>query len=66
VAVVMEINQTALHEPLVKIIADQSGMLYSRPKLYDLNSETDGTTIKRIITKSEAGFDPAYYFKLSE
>ncbi|MDL2226936.1 HD-GYP domain-containing protein, partial [Deltaproteobacteria bacterium OttesenSCG-928-M10] len=64
VAVVMEINQAALHEPLVKVIADPTGMLYARPKLVNLNSEKEarGLKIKRVIPKDEAGLDPAYYF----
>lgn len=64
VAVVMEINQSALNAPLVKIVADESGMIYSRPKLVDLASEAEskGAKIQKVVPKDEAGFDPAYYF----
>ncbi len=64
VAVVMEVNQAALHAPLVKLVADPNGMIYSRPKLMDLSkeSEAQGQKIKKVVPKDEAGFDPAYYF----
>lgn len=64
VAVVMDINQTALHAPLVKVIADPTGMIYSRPKLMNLASEREaqGVKIKKVLSRDEAGFDPAYYF----
>ncbi|MDR1922706.1 MAG: HD-GYP domain-containing protein [Candidatus Adiutrix sp.] len=64
IAVVMEINQAALHAPRVKTIADPNGMIYSRPKLLNLSDakEAAGIVIKKVIPKDEAGFDPAYYF----
>lgn len=64
VAVVMDINQAALHTPLIKVIADPTGMIYSRPKLVNLASENEaqGLKIKKVISRDEAGFDPAYYF----
>ncbi|MDR2947284.1 MAG: HD-GYP domain-containing protein [Candidatus Adiutrix sp.] len=64
VAVVMDINQAALHAPLVKIIADPAGMISSRPKLVNLadQAEAGDIKIKRVIPRDEAGFDPAYYF----
>ncbi|UQZ88564.1 hypothetical protein C4J81_04820 [Deltaproteobacteria bacterium Smac51] len=64
VAVVMDINQSALHAPLVKVIAAPDGMIYSRPKLVNLESENEAgdLKIKRVIPKGEAGFDPAFYF----
>lgn len=64
VAVVMDINQAALHAPLVKIIADPAGMIYSRPKLLNLDSQSEaqGLKIKKVIPRDEAGFDPAFYF----
>ena len=64
VAVVIDIDQNALHEPLVKVIADPTGMLYARPKLINLSNEAEakGLKIKKTITKDEAGLDPAYYF----
>lgn len=60
-AVVMDVNQQALHAPLLKVIADPAGMIYSRPKLVDL-SEAKDLKIKRVVPRSEAGFDPAFYF----
>jgi len=64
VAVVMDVNQTALHAPLVKLVADPNGMIYSRAKLMDLSREGQelGLKIKKVVPKDEAGFDPAYYF----
>jgi putative nucleotidyltransferase with HDIG domain len=63
-AVVMDINQNALHAPLVKLIADPTGMLYSRPKLMDLNnaSEARGLKIKKVLSRDETGIDTSYYF----
>ncbi len=63
VAVVMDINPGALHAPLVKIIADASGMLYVRPTLMNLSKpEANGLKVKRVVPRAEAGFDPGYYF----
>ncbi|MDL2260583.1 HD-GYP domain-containing protein [Deltaproteobacteria bacterium OttesenSCG-928-K17] len=63
VAVVMEINQEALQSPLLKIVSDSAGMIYSRAKLVDLSREAeDGLKIKKVMSRDEAGFDPAYYF----
>jgi len=64
VAVVMDINQAALHAPLVKVIADPTGMIYARPKLMNLANEMEaqGAKIKKVLSRDEAGFDPAYYF----
>ena len=64
IAVVMEGNQEALNAPLLKIVADQKGLIYSRAKVFDLNKQGMGEqiTIKRVIPKSEAGFEPGYYF----
>lgn len=58
VAVVMDINQAALHAPLVKIIADPAGMIYSRPKLLNLDSQSEaqGLKIKKVVPSDEAGF----------
>ncbi len=64
ISVVMDINQSALHAPLVKIIADPAGMIYSRPRLLNLASEAEAKDlkIKRVVPRDEAGFDPAFYF----
>lgn len=64
VAVVMDINQAALHAPLIKLIADPTGMLYSRPKLINLETEGHGLgyKIKKVLSRDEAGIDPSYYF----
>ena len=64
VAVVMDINQAALHAPLIKVIADPTGMIYSRPKLVNLagEGESQDLKIKKVLSRDEAGFDPAYYF----
>lgn len=39
-------------------------MIYSRPKLLNLDSQTEaqGLKIKNVIPRDEAGFDPAFYF----
>ena len=64
IAVVMDVNQSALNSPLVKVIADGGGMIYSRPKLIDLANEAEAKElqIQKVVPKDEAGFDPAYYF----
>jgi putative nucleotidyltransferase with HDIG domain len=64
IAVVMDVNQAALNAPLVKLVADPAGQIYSRPKLVDLASasEAGGLKIKKVLSRDEAGFDPAYYF----
>ncbi len=64
VALVMEVNQAFLNTPLVKVIADSTGMIYARTKLIDLANEREaqGLKIKRVMSRDEAGFDPSYYF----
>ena len=64
VAVVMEINPASLHAPLVKVIADPAGVLYSRPQLLNLANEAEAKNlmIKKVVPRNEAGFDPAFYF----
>jgi HD-GYP domain-containing protein (c-di-GMP phosphodiesterase class II) len=68
VAVVMDINPGALHAPLVKIIADATGMLYVRPTLLNLSkpAEAMGLKVKRVVPRAEAGFDPGCYFNSPE
>ena len=53
-----------MNAPLVKIIADPAGQIYSRPKLVDLAAGGDDQSvkIKKVLSRDEAGFDPAYYF----
>lgn len=65
IAVVMDINQTALSSPQVKIVADKQGMLYSRGRLFDLADPKHSGEVKinSVISKNQAGFDPAFYFK---
>lgn len=64
VAVVMDVNQTALQAPLIKLIADPTGMIYSRPKSLNLANpaEAGELKIKKVVPRDEAGFDPAFYF----
>jgi putative nucleotidyltransferase with HDIG domain len=64
VAVVMEVNTASLHAPLVKVIADAAGMIYSRPQLLNLANELEAKDlkIKKVVPGGEAGFDPAFYF----
>jgi len=64
VAVVMDVNQAALHAPLIKVIADPAGMIYSRPKILNLSNpaEAGDLKIKKVVPRDEAGFDPAFYF----
>ncbi|MDR1578535.1 MAG: HD-GYP domain-containing protein [Deltaproteobacteria bacterium] len=65
VAVVMEVNHDALLCPLIKIVAEPNGQLYSRPKLMDLSkTENRSYTIQAVITPKKAGFDPSYYFSV--
>ncbi|MDR0549616.1 MAG: HD-GYP domain-containing protein [Deltaproteobacteria bacterium] len=64
-AVVMEINHSSLLSPLIKVVADPNGQLYSRPKLLDLsNPDNKDTAIKAVITPKQAGFEPSYYFNI--
>jgi putative nucleotidyltransferase with HDIG domain len=64
-AVVMEVNHGSLLSPLIKIVADPNGQLYSRPKLVDLASqESKDIAIQAVITPKKAGFDPSYYFNI--
>lgn len=65
-AVVMDVNPNALHAPLIKVIADPTGMLYSRPKLVNLADEKEakGLVIKKVVPRDEAGIDPSYYFNI--
>ena len=64
VAVVMEVDSAALNAPLVKIIADSSGLICARPLLVNLANEAEAKDlkIKRVVPRDEAGFDPAFYF----
>jgi HD-GYP domain-containing protein (c-di-GMP phosphodiesterase class II) len=63
-AVVMEVDPASLQAPLVKIIADPSGIIYSRPLLLNLASEAEakGLKIDRVVPSDEAGFNPSFYF----
>jgi hypothetical protein len=64
-AVVMEVNHASLLSPIIKIVADPNGQLYSRPKLVDLSSEENKEiSIQAVITAKKAGFDPSYYFNI--
>jgi putative nucleotidyltransferase with HDIG domain len=64
VAVVMEVNAAILHAPLVKVVADPAGVIYSHPRLLNLavEAEAKDIIIKKVLSREEAGFDPAYYF----
>lgn len=65
VAVVMEVNHSALLSPLIKLVADPKGQIYPRPKLIDLSSPSNSSTsIKDVIPPKKAGLDPSYYFNL--
>ncbi|MDR2460772.1 MAG: HD-GYP domain-containing protein [Deltaproteobacteria bacterium] len=68
VAVVIEVDHSALLTPLIKIVADPQGQISSRPKLINLRLEAEktGLSIQKVIPPSEAGFDPAYYFNLKD
>ncbi|MDR2354489.1 MAG: HD-GYP domain-containing protein [Deltaproteobacteria bacterium] len=68
VAVVIEVNHDSLLAPLIKVVADPQGRLFSRPRLLDLasDSEKSGWSIQKVIPPSEAGFDPSYYFNLKD
>jgi putative nucleotidyltransferase with HDIG domain len=67
-AVIMEVSNRSLLTPLVKVVADPHGQIYSRTKLVDLSkpAESQGWTISKVVPPSEAGFDPAYYFNFKE
>ncbi len=63
--VVMETSAGNLASPFVKIVGDASGSLFSNPKIIDLaTNENKDYKISRVIPRSEAGFDPAFYFNL--
>jgi putative nucleotidyltransferase with HDIG domain len=64
VSVVMEVNPVALHSPLVKVIADPAGVIYTHPQLVNLADEgqAKGLHIKKVVPRDEAGFNPALYF----
>ncbi|MDR1038184.1 MAG: HD-GYP domain-containing protein [Deltaproteobacteria bacterium] len=68
IAVVIEVIHTSLLNPVIKIVADPSGRIMSRPKLVHLASQTEGAalSITKVIPPSEAGFDPSHYFNLKE
>jgi HD-GYP domain-containing protein (c-di-GMP phosphodiesterase class II) len=63
-AVVMEVMNRSLLTPLIKVVADPHGQLYSRTKLVDLSkpSENQGWNITRVVPPSEAGFDPSSFY----
>jgi HD-GYP domain-containing protein (c-di-GMP phosphodiesterase class II) len=67
-AVVIEVYNRSLLTPLVKVVTDPNGQLYSRPKLVDLSkpAESQGWSIKGVIPPQEAGFDPSNYFNFQE
>jgi putative nucleotidyltransferase with HDIG domain len=68
IAVVIEVDHSALLTPLIKIIADPKGRIHPRPKLVNLKNEneTNGLSITKVIPPQEAGFDPSYYFNLKD
>jgi putative nucleotidyltransferase with HDIG domain len=68
IAVVIEVDHSALLTPIIKIVADPKGRIIGRPRLVDLKSEQEaaGRSIQRVIPPSEAGFDPSYYFNLQD
>lgn len=64
VAVVMEVNAAVLHAPLIKVIADPTGLIYTRPQLLNLADAIAGKDlkIKKVLSREEAGLDAAFYF----
>jgi hypothetical protein len=60
----MEVMNRSLLTPLIKVVADPHGQLYSRTKLVDLSkpSENQGWTITKVVPPSEAGFDPSSFY----
>jgi putative nucleotidyltransferase with HDIG domain len=66
-AVVMEVTNRSLLAPLIKVVSDPNGQLYSRTKLVDLSkpAENQGWTINRVVPPSEAGFDPASFYNFA-
>jgi putative nucleotidyltransferase with HDIG domain len=66
-AVVMEVINRSLLTPLIKVVSDPNGQLYSRTKLVDLSkpAENQGWTINRVVPPSEAGFDPASFYNFA-
>ena len=67
-AVVIEVNNRSLLTPLIKVVADPTGQLYTRPKLVDLSktNESQGWTIKGVVPPDEAGFEAASFFNFEE
>jgi putative nucleotidyltransferase with HDIG domain len=67
-AVVIEVNNRSLLTPLIKVVSDPLGQLYTRPKLVDLGkiNESQGWTISGIVPPGEAGFEAASYFNFVE
>jgi HD-GYP domain-containing protein (c-di-GMP phosphodiesterase class II) len=67
-AVVIEVANRSLLTPLIKVVSDPNGQLYTRPKLVDLSktNEAQGWTINGIVPPAEAGFEAASYFNFQE
>jgi len=47
-----------------KIIADSAGVTYAQPLLLNLASEAEAKDLEidRVVSRSEAGFNPSFYF----
>ncbi|MDR3204797.1 MAG: HD-GYP domain-containing protein [Deltaproteobacteria bacterium] len=67
-AVVIGINNRSLLAPIIKVVADPHGQLYTRPKLVDLSKpeESQGWIIDKVVPADECNFRASDYFDLPE